>query len=78
MSQDIASEEFWIVWSPTGMPPPRVRHRSEYEAQQAAEAMAKRHRGQLFFVLRALECYLLPQDEQPVRARLLEDHGIPF
>ncbi len=44
---------FWLVWSPTGVSAPRVRHLSETEATNAAVDMANRYPSQEFFVLQA-------------------------
>lgn len=77
MSQPITTDAFWMVWSPGGATPPRVRHPSEFQAQQAAEAMARRHPGQEFFVVHATTTYLMPADGL-ASARLRADNDIPF
>jgi hypothetical protein len=42
---------FWLVWSPTGIRPPKHRHLSARAATEEAERLAKAHPGQLFVVL---------------------------
>lgn len=49
-----APSKFWIVYSPQGPTPPRVRHDSRTKAIVAAESMAQSHPGQEFFVMEAL------------------------
>ncbi|MBF6987237.1 hypothetical protein [Cupriavidus sp. IK-TO18] len=49
---DIA-EKFWIVWSPTGMAPPKYRHSGYGSAVTEAERLAREHPGQEFIVLGA-------------------------
>ncbi|WP_144154488.1 hypothetical protein [Paraburkholderia sp. BCC1885] len=44
---------FWLVWSPTGVRPPKYRHATERSAVTEAERLAREHRGQLFVVLEA-------------------------
>lgn len=45
---------FWLVWSPTGVRPPKYRHLTEQSAITEAERLAREHRGQLFVVLEAV------------------------
>jgi hypothetical protein len=45
---------FWLVWSPTGVRPPKYRHASEQSAVTEAERLAQAHPGQLFVVLEAV------------------------
>ena len=42
---------FWIVWSPTGDPPPRYRHETENSAVAEAERFAQLRPGSTFVVL---------------------------
>lgn len=44
---------FWMVWSPTGNTPTRMRHLSRENAEVAAKEMAQTYRGQEFFVMQA-------------------------
>jgi hypothetical protein len=41
----------YIVWSPDGPTPPKVSYQTHPEAHAAANLMAKRHRGQKFYVM---------------------------
>lgn len=50
----IAPNKFWIVYSPTGSSPPRIRHTSREDALVAAESMARQHPNQEFFVMEAM------------------------
>lgn len=43
----------FIIWSPTGTTPPRVRFATHHAAQEIAETMARRYPGQEFFVMEA-------------------------
>lgn len=42
---------FWILWSPQGKTPPRVKFPTEKQALRIAEKMAAEHPGSEFFVL---------------------------
>lgn len=44
---------FWILWSPEGTTPPRVTFDTREAALAQAEAMARQHRGNRFFVMEA-------------------------
>ncbi len=44
---------FWLVWSPSGLRPPKFRHRSIGEATTEAERLANEHPGREFVVLGA-------------------------
>jgi hypothetical protein len=46
--------KFFLVWSPGGYTPPKVRYPTRSEADVAAQAMAARYIGQEFFVLEAI------------------------
>jgi hypothetical protein len=46
--------KFFLVWSPGGHTPPKVRYTTRSEADTAAAAMAARYIGQEFFVLETL------------------------
>ena len=46
-------DTFWLVWCPMGTTPPRHRHPSRREALAEASRLARMHRGDEFFVLRA-------------------------
>lgn len=46
---------FWLIWSPAGPTNPRQRHYSESEARDVCRAMAIKHPGQRFFVMKC-EC----------------------
>lgn len=52
----MAQEKFWMVWSPGGVNPPKVRHASLAEAKHAAEAMARNNCGQEFYTMEAQSC----------------------
>lgn len=57
----MSNERFWLIWSPTGPTPPRVRLTTRSEAKRAAEEMARMHPGQEFYVMRA-ECVSVKRD----------------
>jgi hypothetical protein len=42
---------FWLIWSPTGLRPPKYRHGSPESAVREAERLAHQHPGQEFVVL---------------------------
>ena len=48
---------FYMVWSPTGTAPPKRKHYSFAEADQAAMDMARRHPSQKFVVMQAVRDY---------------------
>lgn len=48
---------FYMVWSPSGVKPPRRKHGHFESADRAAMDMARKHRGQKFVVLRACRSY---------------------
>lgn len=71
-----ADVKFWMVWSPTGSTPPRVRHANYAEAVRAAEDMARSHPNQEFYVMQAVSrsAYVTVQTVQ-----LVDDESqIPF
>lgn len=45
---------FWIVWSPTGIRPPKRRHASYRIAVTEAERLARENPGSEFIVLEAM------------------------
>lgn len=51
--KEVISGKFFMVWSPEGSNPPRVRHTTNEEAVKAAEEMARLHPGQQFYVMQA-------------------------
>lgn len=70
----LRSEEFWIVWSPTGPTPPRKCYEVQRLAEDAAEAMAKRHPSAIFYVMRAESSAFA---NRPI-LEPLSDNSIPF
>lgn len=48
-----AGAPFWLVWSPSGLRPPKFRHRSSEEAAAEAERLANANPGREFVVLGA-------------------------
>lgn len=57
---DDGDRDFYIVWSPGGPTPPKVRHFALHEAQREAERLARAHPGQRFFVMAAASVSVLP------------------
>ena len=51
---------FWLVWSPTGVLPPRMKHATYQAAEAEAQRLALRNPGQSFFVLRMESRSVLP------------------
>lgn len=52
--------KFWILWQPESSLPPRVKFKTQKEAERVAEIMARKHR-KVFYVLRAIaEFEVLP------------------
>lgn len=51
-------ETFWLVWNPRNRPP-LVRHPTELVARAEAERLARKHPGDTFYVLQAIDaCWL--------------------
>ncbi|MDX9896338.1 MAG: hypothetical protein RBS34_12870 [Desulfofustis sp.] len=49
---------FWLVWNPNGRQP-LVRHPTEEVARREAERLARKHPGDTFYVLQAMDvCWL--------------------
>lgn len=48
------AKAFYLVWSPGGKTPPSVCYSCYEAALEAAESMARQHRSQNFYVVRAL------------------------
>jgi len=44
---------FWILWCPTSNLPPTVRYHTAQKARDVAAAMAWKHPGQEFIIMRA-------------------------
>jgi hypothetical protein len=67
---------FWIVWSPTGLTPPRVQHANYDEAKSAAESMARQNPGHEFYAL----CAVSVSRKTDVTTLPIgyADDGIPF
>ena len=47
-------QQFFVVWSPTGLKPPSIRHDTFQSAHIEAERLAKSMPGAEFFVLKAV------------------------
>jgi hypothetical protein len=47
---------FWLVYSPSGKEPPRIRYPDRVSAEAAARDMATKFRGSDFFVLKSVSC----------------------
>lgn len=47
-------KQFYLVWSPTGPTPPRVRHPTKHEARNVCLKMAREHPGADFYIVKAL------------------------
>lgn len=47
----MADPTFWLVWSPNGEQPPRIRHPDEASAEQEAGRLADLNPGREFYVL---------------------------
>ncbi len=47
---------FWLVYSPSGKEPPRIRYPDRVSAETAARDMAAKFRGSDFFVLKSVSC----------------------
>jgi hypothetical protein len=50
----VNNDPFFLVWSPEGWTPPRVKHPTQAKAQEVAEQMARENPGKTFFVVQAL------------------------
>lgn len=48
------SDQFWLVWSPTGVMPPSHRHPTQESADKEAVRLARERRGHEFYVLEAV------------------------
>lgn len=46
-----------IIWSKQGKTPPRVVHMNRARAEDVAKAMAEKHPGQRFFVMRSISSH---------------------
>lgn len=75
--------EFWLVWNPEGMQPPRYQHHSAKSAADEAERLAAHQPGHSFYVLHATE--MRRTADAPVEAVVLlkrsepdDDDGLPF
>lgn len=53
--------KFWIVWSPTGVTPPRNKHPSHGAALYVAMQMAEKHPTQEFYVMSAKNLCVAPK-----------------
>lgn len=76
---EMSRREFWIVWSPQGTSPPRVRFEGENgraNAVKAAEDLARRVPGHEFYVMRA-EALSIKRDVLTVSLDSIEQE-IPF
>jgi hypothetical protein len=69
-------DPFYLVWSPTGPTPPRVRHASRAEAKAEAERLARINRGTEFFVVCATDRLLVDDLRHDRLVAGVED--IPF
>lgn len=47
---------FFLVYSPSGKEPPRIRYPDRVSAETAARDMATKFRGSDFFVLKSVSC----------------------
>jgi len=68
---------FWIIWTPTGSTPPKVRHSIRGEAVSEAERLARLTPGAEFYVLEAYGC-CKKSDVQWTLADGQEEEEIPF
>lgn len=73
---------FWMVWSPSGLTPPRVRHSTRPEALRVADDMAKKHERE-FYVMQATDQFLPPGHvhHNVLDDRVLDTYGdddLPF
>ncbi|MPW17903.1 hypothetical protein GCT13_13385 [Paraburkholderia sp. CNPSo 3157] len=68
---------FWLVWSPSGVTPPKYRDESRESAIAEAERLARERVGAEFYVLAATD---LRAVDRMVRTQLLsiDDRDIPF
>lgn len=65
---------FWLVWSPDGARPPRIKHESEAAARKEADRLAVSSPGSKFYVLSPVCSTVVCQH---VREEFLDD-GVPF
>lgn len=68
-------ESFYIVWSPQGSMPPRVRHSDYSGALKAAEDMSRLHGSQEFYVMRACS---VSKIVSVITTQLDDEDRIPF
>lgn len=71
---NLRSEEFWIVWCPTGPTPPRKTYELQSLAEAEAVKMAQRFPDSIFYVLRAESSAF---KNRPILDRL-SANSIPF
>lgn len=64
-SHTTKSKEFWMVYSPRGTQPPRVRHSTSEGAQAAAARLADKFRNRHFYVLKSEIAYINTAPEPP-------------
>ncbi len=67
--------KFWIVWSPGGQTPPRVRHASPHEARSEAERLAALNPGHHFFVCEAVG---VARKVEVLWTPIVRDEEVPF
>lgn len=70
-----AVNHFFIVWSPEGKTPPRIRHETREDATAEAERLARSNPGDFFYVLESLT-----ESRAPVPTNITSpvDWSIPF
>jgi hypothetical protein len=71
----MGDKQFWLVWSPNGLAPPRFRHDTKQAAETEAVRLARLNRGEEFFVLEAVSSARV-QDVQLTDLRSGDD--LPF
>ena len=66
---------FYMLWSPSGSKPPRIRHETQESEQKEAERLAIEHPGHEFFVMAAMTRSVMPA---LITERLQHGDEIPF
>lgn len=60
-----SKKDFWLVYSPRGTQPPRVRHSTSESAQAEAARLADKFRNRHFYVVKSEIAYINTQPKTP-------------